>query len=271
MLCRNRISSRHRLWHRCCYHIWCSPIPEGRCRTDLWIAKARNAHHKIIAMSYYIHITRTFGPFSKSPPTGPPMGGGTGEGGGDRTPANFSTFNIMPMGVAWKESTSNGPHPPNRRAVAPPLGHPMGHSPRSDSSAKSHNKKGPSVAWLSSATSHSVIYHLFCVCSVCSTYIVRRMFVSQYTPNNKANMIKETYNTQTCAEILETPGIQHTGSSWIPDPGLAVCRKILDLVHTAFTGSCGSWILSWNIASGCPVDSGSCSEKINWLRWVFDH
>ena len=27
----------------------------------------------------------------------------------------------MPMGGAWKESTSNGPRPPNRRAVAPPL------------------------------------------------------------------------------------------------------------------------------------------------------
>ena len=27
----------------------------------------------------------------------------------------------MPVGVAWRESTSNGPRPPNRRAVAPPL------------------------------------------------------------------------------------------------------------------------------------------------------
>ena len=44
-----------------------------------------------------------------------------GGGRGDRSPANFSTFNIMPMGGAWKESTSNGPRPPNRRAVAPPL------------------------------------------------------------------------------------------------------------------------------------------------------
>ena len=55
------------------------------------------------------------------------MGGGTGGGGGgrgDRSPANFSAFSIMPMGGAWKESeesTSNGPRPPNRRAVAPPL------------------------------------------------------------------------------------------------------------------------------------------------------
>ena len=33
---------------------------------------------------------------------------------GDRSPANFSVFNIMPilpMGVEWKESTSNGPRP----------------------------------------------------------------------------------------------------------------------------------------------------------------
>ena len=51
------------------------------------------------------------------------MGGGTGVdgGGGDRSPASFSTFNIMPIGVAWKESTSNDTRPPNRRAVAPPL------------------------------------------------------------------------------------------------------------------------------------------------------
>ena len=25
----------------------------------------------------------------------------------------FSTFNIMPIGVAWKESTANGPRPPS--------------------------------------------------------------------------------------------------------------------------------------------------------------
>ena len=36
---------------------------------------------------------------------------GTG-GGGDRSPANFSAFNIMPMDDAWKESTSNGSRPP---------------------------------------------------------------------------------------------------------------------------------------------------------------
>ena len=42
------------------------------------------------------------------------MGGGNGGGGGGGTgtPANFSAFNIMPMGVAWKELTSNGPRPP---------------------------------------------------------------------------------------------------------------------------------------------------------------
>ena len=40
-----------------------------------------------------------------------------------RSPTNFSAFSIMPMGVAWKESTSNVlvPPPPNRRAVTPPL------------------------------------------------------------------------------------------------------------------------------------------------------
>ena len=37
--------------------------------------------------------------------------GGGGELG-DRSPTNFSAFNIMPMDGAWKESTSNGPHPP---------------------------------------------------------------------------------------------------------------------------------------------------------------
>ena len=49
-----------------------------------------------------------------------PRGGGGGDG---PVPANFSAFNIMPMDGTWKESTSNGPHPPppNRRAVAPPL------------------------------------------------------------------------------------------------------------------------------------------------------
>ena len=30
----------------------------------------------------------------------------------DRSPANFSAFNIMPMGGAWKDSTSNDPRPP---------------------------------------------------------------------------------------------------------------------------------------------------------------
>ena len=50
------------------------------------------------------------------------MGGGTGGGGtGDRSPANFSANNFMLMGGAWKESILNGPRPPNRRAVAPPL------------------------------------------------------------------------------------------------------------------------------------------------------
>ena len=45
---------------------------------------------------------------------------------GGPVPAIFSAFNITPMGVAWKESTSNGSRPPplNRRTVAPPLGGP---------------------------------------------------------------------------------------------------------------------------------------------------
>ena len=52
------------------------------------------------------------------------MGGGAGGGGGagDRSTAIGLTLNIMPIGVAWKESTSTGPHPPpppssRRRAV----------------------------------------------------------------------------------------------------------------------------------------------------------
>ena len=54
------------------------------------------------------------------------MSGGTGGGGGGGTgetgpPANFSAFNIMPMGGVWKESTSNGPRPTNRLVVAPSL------------------------------------------------------------------------------------------------------------------------------------------------------
>ena len=51
------------------------------------------------------------------------MGGGTGGRGDgrDRSPANFSAFNIMPMGGTWKESTLNGPRPPpqsSRRGAA---------------------------------------------------------------------------------------------------------------------------------------------------------
>ena len=49
------------------------------------------------------------------------MGGGTGgRGRGDRSPANFLASNIMPMGVAWKESTSKGPCPlqSSRRGAA---------------------------------------------------------------------------------------------------------------------------------------------------------
>ena len=38
-------------------------------------------------------------------------GGGTAWDGAGRSPAMFSTFNIMPIGVAWKESSSNGPRP----------------------------------------------------------------------------------------------------------------------------------------------------------------
>ena len=41
-------------------------------------------------------------------------------GAGDKSPAIFSTFNVMPIGVAWRESTSNGPRPPSRCAVVPP-------------------------------------------------------------------------------------------------------------------------------------------------------
>ena len=45
---------------------------------------------------------------------------GGGETGGPVPRKPFSV-NIMPMGVSRKESTSNGPRLPNRRAVAPPL------------------------------------------------------------------------------------------------------------------------------------------------------
>ena len=47
-----------------------------------------------------------------------------GGGGGWETgpPQTFQRFiTLMPMGGAWKESTSNDPRPPNRRAVTPPL------------------------------------------------------------------------------------------------------------------------------------------------------
>ena len=40
------------------------------------------------------------------------VGGSTGDTGGGNS-AVFSTFNIRPIGVAWKESTSNGPRPPS--------------------------------------------------------------------------------------------------------------------------------------------------------------
>ena len=62
------------------------------------------------------------------------MGGGGGGDGGDRSPANFLAFNIMPMGIPWKESISNGLRPPNRRAVVPPL--PGGAVPRKMMSAR---------------------------------------------------------------------------------------------------------------------------------------
>ena len=52
-----------------------------------------------------------------------PRAAAPGGRGGDRSPANVSAYYIMPMGGAWKESTSKVPRPPppNRRAVAPPL------------------------------------------------------------------------------------------------------------------------------------------------------
>ena len=48
------------------------------------------------------------------------MGGSTGGGGrgGNQSHANFLEFNIMPMGVAWKELSSNGCCPsPNHHAA----------------------------------------------------------------------------------------------------------------------------------------------------------
>ena len=46
------------------------------------------------------------------------MGGAAAGDAGDASPAILSTYNIRPLDVAWKESTSNGPRPFNRRAVA---------------------------------------------------------------------------------------------------------------------------------------------------------
>ena len=40
------------------------------------------------------------------------MGGATAGDEGDASPAIIPIFNIRPMDVAWKESTSNGPRPP---------------------------------------------------------------------------------------------------------------------------------------------------------------
>ena len=40
------------------------------------------------------------------------MGGGNG-GDGGTGPPQLSALNIMPMGGAWKELTSNGPRPPS--------------------------------------------------------------------------------------------------------------------------------------------------------------
>ena len=48
-------------------------------------------------------------------------GSAAGGDGGKASPSIFSTFNITPMDVAWKESTSNGSRPPNLDAVADPL------------------------------------------------------------------------------------------------------------------------------------------------------
>ena len=52
-------------------------------------------------------------------PAAPGGGGGGWETGPPQTFQRFIT--LMPMGGAWKESTSNDPRPPNRRAVTPPL------------------------------------------------------------------------------------------------------------------------------------------------------
>ena len=61
------------------------------------------------------------------------MGGGGG-GQGDRSPANFSVFDIIPTGGAWKESTSNGHRLPNRlapwRRPCTALQHNHGHAPK---------------------------------------------------------------------------------------------------------------------------------------------
>ena len=48
-------------------------------------------------------------------------GSATGGGNGGTCPPMFKIFNIMPMGAAWKEWTSNGSRPPNHRVATEPL------------------------------------------------------------------------------------------------------------------------------------------------------
>ena len=79
---------------------------------------------------------------------------------------------------------------------------------------------------------------------------------------------------QTCAKIQRRSGTQdpqNPGSGIVTDPELAYCRRFS-----------GSWILSAQFLRD-PVDLGPClekllldpgdpeSEKMYWLRWVFDH
>ena len=94
------------------------PPPPPRCRSQLIVNAQSDLSHWQRGRPLCTHVRRVWRGWGALHH----MGGGTG-GGGGAVPSNFSAFNIMPMGVAWKESTSNGPRapPPNRRALAPPL------------------------------------------------------------------------------------------------------------------------------------------------------
>ena len=82
------------------------PPPPPRCRSQLIVNAQSDLSHWQRGRPLWTHVRRVW----RGGGALYHMGGGTG--GGGAVPSNFSAFNIMPMGVAWKESTSNGPRPP---------------------------------------------------------------------------------------------------------------------------------------------------------------